>query len=127
MLLNQTLTLNKNNPLGLANPIYSTYNVVTPINNSGQSRGFELSWQQPFDSILPIKGFGAVANFTYAESSQNNPTQGLGGRQMLGAAKDTGNFTVYYQNEYGDVHLAYTRHSNIYEGLDGPRRQVLPG
>jgi len=118
-LLDLSLTLNKNNPLGLANPIYRTYNVVTPVNNSGHAQGFELSWQGQFDQYLPIKGFGAQANFTYVEASQDTPTQGLGGRQLLGAAKDTGNFTVYYQNELGDAHLSYTRHSDIYEGLDG--------
>jgi len=118
-LIDLSLTLNKNNPLGLANPIYRNYNIVAPVNNSGQSKGFELSWQQPFDTFLPVKGFGASANFTYAESQQNSATQGIGGSQMLGAAKDTGNFTVYYENQYGSVHLAYTRHSDIYEGLDG--------
>jgi iron complex outermembrane recepter protein len=118
-LLDLSLTLNRNNPLGLANPIYRNYNVVSPVNNSGHAQGFELSWQGPFDQYLPIKGFGASANFTYVEATQDTPTEGLGGRQLLGAAKDTGNITVYYQNDLGDAHIAYTRHSDIYEGLDG--------
>ena len=117
-LVNLTLTQNVNNPCGLACPIYSTYNISAPVNNSGQSRGVEISWQQPF-SIMSVAGFGVATNFTYAQSSQNNPTAGIGGRQLLGASKDTGNFTVYYQNDLGDVHLSYTRHSQIYEGLDG--------
>jgi iron complex outermembrane receptor protein len=113
--LNLSLTQNPlTNPLGLANPIYSTYNIVVPVNNSGQSKGFELSWQQPL-----YAGFGVNANFTFAQSSQNTPTAGLGGRQLLGASKDTGNVTVYYQNDWIDSHLSYSVHSQIYEGLDG--------
>jgi len=113
-LLNLSLTQNSNNPGGLANPIYSTYTVTAPTNNSGSSRGAELAWQQPV-----AYGLGFAVNYTYAQSSQNNPTPGIGGRQLLGAAKQTGNVTVYYQDDLGiDAHLAYTAHSQIYEGID---------
>jgi iron complex outermembrane receptor protein len=113
--LNLAKTQNFNaNPLGLANPIFSTYTVTAPTNNSGSSRGMELAWQAPI-----AYGFGFAANYTYAQSSQNNPTPGIGGRQLLGAAKHTGNLTGYYQNDWGlDAHLAYTVHSQIYEGID---------
>ena len=112
--LNLAKTQNVNNPLGLANPIFSTYTVTAPTNNSGSSRGMELAWQAPI-----AYGFGFAANYTYAQSSQNNPTPGIGGRQLLGAAKHTGNLTGYYQNDWGlDAHLAYTVHSQIYEGID---------
>jgi iron complex outermembrane recepter protein len=117
-LVNLTKTQNVNNPCGLACPIFSTYNVVSPVNNNGQARGAEVSWQQPL-TIGNVTGLGFVANFTYTDSSQNSPTAGIGGRQMLGATRDEGNFTVYYQNDLGDAHLAYTRHSQVYEGLDG--------
>jgi iron complex outermembrane recepter protein len=114
--LNLTQTLNgTTNPAGLANPIYSTYTVTAPTNNSGSSRGTEIAWQQPV-----AYGLGFAANYTYAQSSQDNPTPGIGGRQLLGAAKHTGNITTYYQNDdYGvDAHLSYTVHSQIYEGID---------
>ena len=113
--LNLSLTQNAvTNPAGFANPIYSTYTVTAPTNNSGSSRGAELAWQQPI-----AYGFGVAANYTYAQSSQNNPTPGIGGRQLLGAAKHTGNLTAYYENDWGvDAHLAYSVHSQIYEGID---------
>lgn len=102
------------NPLGFANPIFSNYTVTAPTNNSGSSRGMELAWQQPL-----MYGFGLALNYTYAQSSQDNPTPGIGGRQLLGAAKHTGNLTAYYQNDLGiDAHLAYSAHSQIYEGID---------
>jgi iron complex outermembrane receptor protein len=112
--LNLSLTQNPANPGGLANPIYSIYTVTAPTNNSGTSQGVELAWQQPL-----MYGFGLAANYTYAQSSQDNPTPGIGGRQLLGAAKHTGNLTAYYQNDLGiDAHLAYSAHSQIYEGID---------
>ncbi len=117
-LVNLSKTQSVNNPCGLACPIYSTYSITSPVNNSGQSKGFEASLTQSLDEYLPIKGFGFTGNFTYAQSSQDTPTAGIGGRQLLGAAKDTGNFTVYYQNDLGDAHMSYTRHSQIYEGID---------
>lgn len=112
--LNLSLTQNPSNPGGFSTPIYSTYTVTAPTNNSGTSRGMELAWQQPL-----MYGFGLAANYTYAQSSQDNPTPGIGGRQLLGAAKHTGNLTAYYQNDFGiDAHLAYSAHSQIYEGID---------
>ncbi|HVJ55282.1 MAG TPA: TonB-dependent receptor [Aliidongia sp.] len=112
--LNLMLTQNPNNPLGLSNPIFSTYTITAPTNNSGHSRGLELAWQQPI-----AWGFGFATNYTYADSSQDNPTPGIGGRQLLGAAKHTGNITAYYDNDIGiDAHLSYTVHSQIYQGID---------
>ena len=114
-LLNLSLTQNAvTNPGGFSTPVFSNYTVTAPTNNSGSSRGTELAWQQP----LPY-GFGFAANYTFAQSSQDSPTPGIGGRQLLGAAKHTGNLTTYWQDDFGfDAHLAYTVHSQIYEGID---------
>ena len=101
------------NPGGLANPIYSTYLMTLPTNNSGYSQGAEFSWQQPL-----LYGTGMVVNYTYADSSQDAPTPGVGGRQLLGASKHTANFTGYYENDWVNAHLAYTLHSSIYQGID---------
>ncbi|HEV2675842.1 MAG TPA: TonB-dependent receptor [Aliidongia sp.] len=112
--INITNTTARANPLGMANPLFSTYTVTAPTNNSGASKGLELSWQQPI-----AWGFGFASNYTFAQSSQNTPTPGIGGRQMLGASKHTGNLTAYYENDIGiDAHLAYTAHSQIYQGID---------
>ncbi len=101
------------NPGGLSNPIYSVYTMTLPTNNSGYSQGVEVQWQQPL-----IYGTGVVMNYTYADSAQDSPTPGVGGRQLLGAAKHTANLTGYYENDWMDAHLSYTLHSSIYEGID---------
>jgi len=108
------------NPCGLACPIFSTYTVTLPTNNSGYSQGVELSWQQPL-----MYGTGVVFNYTYADSSQDSPTPGVGGRQLLGAAKHTANFTGYYENDWVNAHLSYTLHSSIYEGIDRATKYFL--
>jgi len=102
------------NPCGLACPVYGTYSVQTTNNNSGYSRGVEFSWQQPI-----AYGFGAVVNYTYTDSAQDNETPGIGGKTMLGAARHTANITAYYDDGGPlNAHLSYTRHSSIYQGID---------
>jgi iron complex outermembrane receptor protein len=63
-------------------------------------------------------GFGTVLNYTYTDSAQDNPTPGIGGHTMLGAARHTANLTAYYQQGPIDAHLSYTLHSSIYQGID---------
>ena len=111
--VNLQKTQNTNNPGGLSNPIYSVYTMTLPTNNSGYSQGVELAWQQPL-----LWGTGFVFNYTYADSAQDSPTPGIGGRQLLGASKHTGNITGYYENDWMNTHLSYTMHSSIYEGID---------
>jgi len=101
------------NPGGLSNPIYSVYTLTLPTNNTGYSQGFEFQWQQPL-----MYGTGMVLNYTYADSAQDTPTPGVGGRQLLGAAKHTANLTGYYENDFMNAHLSYSLHSSIYEGID---------
>lgn len=101
------------NPCGLACPVYGTYSVQTTDNNSGYSRGVELSWEQPI-----AYGFGAVVNYTYTDSAQDNETPGIGGTTMLGASRHRANVTAYYENDALNAHLSYTRHSSIYQGID---------
>ncbi|HMA51650.1 MAG TPA: hypothetical protein VKP60_17950, partial [Magnetospirillaceae bacterium] len=111
--INLQKTQSTNNPGGLSNPIYSSYLMTLPTNNSGYSQGVELAWQQPL-----LYGTGIVVNYTYADSAQDSPTPGVGGRQLLGASKHTGNITGYYENDWMNTHLSYTLHSSVYEGID---------
>lgn len=41
---------------------FETYSISSPVNSKGKVSGFELGWQQPFGG-----GFGAMANYTYAD------------------------------------------------------------
>ncbi len=118
--VNLQKTQSATNPGGLSNPIYSVYDMTLPTNNSGYSQGFEFQWQQPL-----MYGFGTVINYTYADSAQDTATPGVGGRQLLGAAKHTANFTGYYENDWVNAHLSYTLHSSIYEGIDRGTKYFL--
>lgn len=118
--INLQKTQSASNPGGLSNPIYSTYLMTLPTNNSGYSQGFEFSWQQPL-----MYGTGVVMNYTYADSAQDTATPGVGGRQLLGASKHTANFTGYYENDWVNAHLSYTLHSSIYEGIDRGTKYFL--
>jgi len=55
-------------------------------------RGAELTWQQPLD-MLPVKGFGFTANYTYTRQTDELP-QAL---PVAGVPPRTNNLTVYYE------------------------------
>lgn len=84
-----------------------TYNVTMPINSSGKVKGFELSWSQPLGM-----GFGAFANYTYADAKEK------GGGPLVGASKNTYNLTGFFENDKFNVRVAYTFRSKFYNGLD---------
>ena len=66
----------------------------TPINidTKLKVRGVELTWQQPLD-MLPVKGFGFTANFTYAKQTDDDPAAA----PITGVPPRTSNLTVYYE------------------------------
>lgn len=55
-------------------------------------RGVELTWQQPLD-MLPVKGFGFTANFTYAKQTDDNENA----PPIAGVPPRTHNLTLYYE------------------------------
>jgi iron complex outermembrane receptor protein len=99
--LNQTLS----KP---GSPVFSTYNISSPINSSGKVQGVELQVQQPI-----AYGFGFQANFTYADSKDNT----VGG-PLVGTSKFTWNAVGYYENSFLSARLAYTYRSHFFVGLD---------
>ncbi len=99
--LNQLLTKNG------GTPVYSTYNISSPINSSGRAQGIELQVQQPIAA-----GFGFQANFTYVDSKD-----AMGG-PLVGTSKITYNAVGYYENKWLSVRLAYTYRSHFFVGLD---------
>lgn len=85
-----------------------TYQITSPINSSGHSRGFELNWQQPLRY-----GFGFVGNLTYAQGGDDT----IGG-PLVGDSKYTFNLQGYYENRFVSARLAYTYRSAFLVGLD---------
>lgn len=55
-------------------------------------RGVELTWQQPLD-MLPVKGFGFTANFTYAKQTDDDANA----PPIAGVPPRTHNLTLYYE------------------------------
>ena len=99
--LNQLLSRNG------GTPVYSTYNISSPVNSSGRAQGIELQLQQPIAA-----GFGFQANFTYVDSKDNN------GGPLVGTSKFTYNVVGYYENKWLSARLAYTYRSHFFVGLD---------
>lgn len=68
--------------------ITEPYNIDTKL----KVRGVELTWQQPLD-MLPVKGFGFTANYTYTkqtDEAKNAPP-------VAGVPPRTNNATLYYE------------------------------
>ena len=78
--------------------ITEPYNIDTKL----KVRGLELTWQQPLD-MLPVKGFGFTANFTYASQKD----EALNAPPVDGVPPRTNNFTLYY--ERGGLNLRVSR------------------
>ncbi len=68
--------------------ISEPYNIDTKL----KVRGAELTWQQPLD-MLPIKGFGFTANYTYTQQTDELPNA----LPVAGVPPRTNNLTVYYE------------------------------
>ena len=107
--LNQFLT-------GQGAPVYSTYNVTTPLNSSGHDEGVEVQWEQPI-----YGGFGFQSNFTYASGVDNS------GGPLVGDSKVTANLTGYYENEWLSTRLTYDYRSKMLVGLDRSAQEYQSG
>jgi iron complex outermembrane receptor protein len=92
---------------GQGSPVYSSYNITSPINTSGHSEGFEVQWEQPI-----YGGFGIQSNFTFADGVDNS------GGPLVGDAKVTANLTAYYENNWLTTRLTYGYRSKMLIGLD---------
>jgi TonB-dependent receptor len=68
--------------------------ITEPINIDAKLkvRGVELTWQQPLD-MLPVKGFGFTANYTYTKQTDTLPNA----LPVAGVPPRTNNLTVYYE------------------------------
>jgi iron complex outermembrane receptor protein len=70
-------------------------------------KGLELAYQQEF-----AYGFGVQANYTYADAKET------GGKDLVGASKNTYNVVGYYENYGFSARLAYTFRSHFFVGID---------
>jgi len=90
--------------------------VTSPFNIAAKNRGLELSWQQPLWG-----GFGALANYTYADGHSAD------GQALVGSSKNTGNVEAYYEAHGFSARLAYTYRSSFLVGLANVTSQYEAG
>ena len=83
------------------------YLITLPVNTTAEVRGAELAWTQPLGL-----GFGAQANFTYANGRTGLDTP------MVGQSAITYNLGAYYEAYGFSAHLDYTYRSHYLVGLD---------
>jgi TonB-dependent receptor len=80
------------------------------VNGDGAKlKGFEISYQQPFDFLpAPLDGFGVLANYTFADSES---TVTFGGRTFTapleGQSEVSYNIVGYYEKEGFSARAAY--------------------
>lgn len=92
----------------LQHPDGATFSFSGPINGpGGHNQGIEVNWQQPI-----WKGFGVIANYTYADAKKK------GGGTIDGNSHNTFNLTGYYEDSLISARLAYTFRSKFRSGLD---------
>jgi len=89
-------------------PVYSSYDITAPYNTSGHDEGIEIAWQQP----LWDTGFGIIANYTYANGAETDHGP------LVGDAKNTGNISGYYENNWVSARVGYSYSSAMLVGLD---------
>ncbi|HKE95347.1 MAG TPA: hypothetical protein VKB34_13630, partial [Povalibacter sp.] len=83
------------------------YVLTVPVNTSGEVKGFELAYEQPF-----LEYFGVSANYTYADGEEK------GGKPLVGTSKNTYNLGAFFENERFNARVSYTYRSDFYSGLD---------
>lgn len=88
----------------------AVYTVTRPINGEGATvKGFELSLQTPFSFLpAPFDGFGALVNYTYADSESTIQFNGQTITTLLpGQSESSYNLIGYYEKGRFSGRLAY--------------------
>ena len=101
------------------------FDITTYSNFSdGTAQGYEISWYQPFDKILPVlEGFGISTNYTYVDSEFDKDV-GDAGFGFPGPSKDNVNFTAFYDQPFYSIRLAYVYRSEFFRQLAGSGAQT---
>jgi TonB-dependent receptor len=98
-----------------------TYNITRPRNvGSAELQGIELAGQTFFDFLPGFwSGFGALANFTLADSEVTTAGDVLEGTELQGVSKYSYNAGLLYEQYGVSGRLIYTHRSDYTEALLG--------
>ncbi|MGZ3183001.1 MAG: TonB-dependent receptor [Telluria sp.] len=105
--LGQTSIVNRDFSKAHPDGVDVTYDMSVPINTSGSVKGAEVALELPF-----MSNYGLSANYTYADGKE------AGDRPLVGASRNTGNVSVYFENEKFNARVSYNYRSSFYSGLD---------
>lgn len=91
----------------------NAYDITQTLNdpNTIKLKGFELSWNQSFDSLLPVDGFGIISNFTRVYPEKLAVGTGYTVRNL---SRTSWNVTPYWENEHFNIR-ASINHRSSYE------------
>jgi TonB-dependent receptor len=88
----------------------TTNNVTVPVNaGNGRIYGIEVSGQYAFgNAVAWLQGFGAAANYTYSQSSSQQPTSFTTRGPIPGVSRDAVTGTLYYENHGFSIRGSYS-------------------
>jgi TonB-dependent receptor len=87
-----------------------TANVTQPVNaGNGRIYGIELGGQYAFSNAVEwLQGFGMAANYTYSQSSSQQPTSFTTRGPIPGVSRDALTGTLYYENHGFSIRGSYS-------------------
>jgi TonB-dependent receptor len=87
-----------------------TANVTEPVNaGNGRIYGIELGSQYAFANLSDwLRGFGFAANYTYSQSSSQQPTSFTTRGPIPGVSRDALTGTLYYENHGFSIRGSYS-------------------
>jgi len=88
------------------------------VNTRAKVDGLEFGYEMPIGS-----NFGIQANYTYVDANEIANAETLAATTnftgaVVGASKNTGNLTGYFENDMFNARLTYSYRSSFYSGLD---------
>ncbi|PJK15531.1 TonB-dependent receptor [Lysobacteraceae bacterium NML07-0707] len=93
--------------------------ITRPENGQhGHVHGFELAWQQSFDSLpAPFDGLGVYANYTWAKSRAELPFN-LGSTELPGTSRHNYNLAVSYEKRGFNARLSWNHRGKFIQEFD---------
>ncbi|MDR9768416.1 TonB-dependent receptor [Shewanella baltica] len=93
------------------------YFVTQPVSGKygAKVKGFEAAWQQSLEEYLPepFNGLGFQLNYTYVDSSYDDPELSDKGLPFKGMSKNSYNAVLYYEQYGVQARLAYNWRSEF--------------
>lgn len=100
-----------------ANVAGTDYLVTTSVNGEygAKVEGYEMAWQQSLQELLPepFNGLGLQLNYTYVDSSYDDPDLKAKNLPFQGMSKNSYNAVVYYEQYGVQARLAYNWRSKF--------------